>query len=135
MNATEQKLDELAHIRGEMAAIKNGFLEKYRQVLGDEIYQRIVNINQELDAYYLDLKERSEKLESEIKSMALKQQKGFTGRLLQVVWSRPAYKWDRDLLEFEMEKDKVFAKRIKRFFTVGNPVVSIRGVGNNDATL
>ena len=132
MNATEQKLDELAHIRGEMAAIKNGFLEKYRQVLGDDIYQRIVNINQELDAYYLDLKERSEKLESEIKSMALKQSKGFAGRFLQVVWSRPALKWDREKLEYEMEKDKVFARKISKFFTLGNPVVSIRGVGNAD---
>jgi hypothetical protein len=131
MNATEQKLDELATLRADMLAIKNGFLEKYRLELGDEAYQKIVKINEELDAMYLDLRERTEKLESEIKSMALRQGYGFAGRLLQVVWSRPALKWDRDLLEFEMEKDKAFAKRIKRFFTTGEPVVSIRDVGKN----
>jgi hypothetical protein len=132
MTATEEKLDRYHQLTCDMRSLETGLLEKCRALLSPEDFDRVAKADKELKAYYDDLSIEREKIKAEITKIVLREKKTFAGRYVQAVFSRPSLKWDRKLLEFEIEKDKQFARRIKRFFKLGEPSVSIRSVGNGN---
>jgi hypothetical protein len=129
MTVTEQKLDELHFLRNEIAALEAGTPDKLKLELGEEAYATLVRVQAELNAYKSDLQAKAAKLEADIKRIVEREGKTFAGQFLQAVWSRGKLLFNRDLLEHEMKKDKVFAKKMQEFYEEGNPSVSFRAVG------
>jgi len=129
VTATERKLDELHFLRNEIAALEAGTPEKLKLELGEEAYATLVRVQAELNAYKSDLQAKATKLEADIKRIVEREGKTFVGTFLQAVWSKGKMLFNRELLEHEMKKDKVFARKMQVFYEHSNPSVSIRVVG------